>query len=258
MKNMNTMQKELKIRGYSKATAKSYEFHNKAFLKLLNKSPRQVTKNDIKYYIESLIDSGYERATINLAISALKFYYGEILNRKFNIKRLRTQRKLHDTLSQNELNKMFENITNEKHKFLLMTLYYTGIRVSEIVNLKVKDIDFERKQVHVRCGKGRKDRFVTIRNELGVLKEYISKRNSEDYLFCGRKGKYSVRSVQKICKEYSKFSGVIKNVTPHTFRRTYATHHIENNIDIGIIQHQMGHKDRRTTSNYVNYAAIEF
>jgi integrase/recombinase XerD len=257
METMNTMQKELIVRGYSKQTIKSYQFHNNAFLKIIKKSPRQVTRKDIKYYIQCLIENGYERATINLVINALKFYYSEILNRKFEIKRLRTQKKLLPALSKNEVQRMFDSATNIKHKMLLKVLYYTGIRLSEARNLKIRDIDFERMQIHIRCGKGNKDRFVTLNERLKIeLINYLKNISENQYLFETSHGKYSMRSIQKICQTYSKKVGISKKVTPHTFRRTFATHLIENKNYIGKVSRLMGHKNVNTTMGYIDYARI--
>lgn len=253
---MNIMQQELKIRGYSPKTINSYEFHNNAFLKLINKSPRDVTTNDIKDYIRHLMNLNYERATINLSISALRFYYSEILKRKFIVKRLKSQKKLFDVLSKQEIIKLFDSAKNLKHKLMLKILYYTGVRVSELVNIKTKDIDLDRNLIHIRNGKGRKDRFISLQeNLISDLKIYI-KLESNEYLFYTKKGKYSIRTIQKICKIYTKKANILKNVTPHTLRRTFATHLIENKNDIYKVSKLMGHSNTSTTEGYISYAKI--
>ena len=254
---MNTMHKELKVRGYSDQTIKAYEFHNIAFLKVLGKSRRLVTKNDIKDYVSHMVDKGYERSTINLAINSLKFYFKEVLNRTFKIKRLRSQKKLLPALSKNEIKRIFDSAKNPKHKMILKLLYFTGVRLSEARNIKVGDIDFERNQIHIRCGKGRKDRFVTLNNKLAIhLFNYVKKRKHYEYLFSTKNGKYSMRSIQKICKRYANLAGIKKTVTPHTFRRTFATHLIENKNNIGKVQKLMGHRSVNTTMNYVDYTRV--
>jgi len=254
---MNTMQQELEIRGYSKETMKSYEFHNRAFLKLIKKSPRDVTRNDIKDYIRMLLKKGYERATINLVISSLRFYYRKILCRNFQIERLRSEKKLYPVLSLNEVERLFGSAKNHKHKMILKFLYYSGVRLSELINIKAGDVDFERSQIHIRSGKGRKDRLITINPGFeDELKNYVSKIRNEDYIFSTTNGKYSKRSIQKICKTYAIKAGIAKNMTPHTLRRTFATHLIENNIHIYQVTKLMGHANVNTTERYISYAKI--
>jgi len=254
---MKTMMQELEVRGYSKETMKAYEFHNRSFLKLIHKSPREVTKNDIKDYVRMLIRKGYERATINLTISALKFYYKQVLSRTFQVERLRTQKKLFSVLSIGEVERLFASAKNEKHMILLKFLYYTYARLSEVINLKCSDIDFERSQIHIKSGKGRKDRLITISPEYHLeLKEYVSTSEPESYVFSTMNGKYSKRSIQKICSTYAKKADISKNITPHTLRRTFATHLIEKNIHIYKLSKLMGHSSTNTTEGYLSYAKI--
>ncbi|MFH2020342.1 MAG: tyrosine-type recombinase/integrase, partial [archaeon] len=191
------------------------------------------------------------------AIAALKFYYKKVLNRTFQVERLRTQKKLFPVLSIGEVERLFDSAKNEKHMMLLKFLYYTGARLSEVINLKCSDIDFERNQIHIKSGKGRKDRFITINPEYEAeLKKYVSTYEQESYVFSTLKGKYSKRSVQKICSTYAKKAEISKNITPHTLRRTFATHLIEKNIHIYKISKLMGHASTNTTEGYISYAKI--
>lgn len=255
---MEILKQELTIRGYSKETIKAYEFHNNAFLKLLGKSSRKVTRQDLKEYIFYLIEKGYERSTINLVIASLNFYYNKILSRTFVVKRLRSQKKLFPVLSIGEIKRLFSSVKNEKHLMVLKFFYFSGVRLSELINLKVKDIDFEREQIHIISGKGRKDRFINLRKIFeSELKEYLKNKDLNEYLFLGKNGKYSKRTIQKICSVYTKKAGIIKNVTPHTLRRTFATHLIENKNDIYKVSKLMGHANTSTTEGYISYAKID-
>ena len=205
---LQVLHDEMYLQGYSKPTIKAYMYNNQRFLNFINKSPRDITTNDIKSYIKYLTDKKYERSSINLIISSLIFYYKTILHRNFKIKRQRAKKKLFDVLSRNEIDKLFYHVNNAKHRLVLNILYYTGVRVSELINIKLNDIDIERNMLHVRNGKGSKDRFIFINEKLKAeLVKYISSLenlfNENLYLFHTRhKTKYSVRSIQIICKIY--------------------------------------------------------
>ena len=255
---MEKLEMELQLRGYSRQTAKAYVHHNQKFLFFIKKSPKNVLKSDIESYILSLLEKNKDKATINLAVSSLLFYYKNILKRNFHVKRLKQENKMHSVLSADETRQLIKAAKNIKHRLLLKLMYSTGLRVSEAVSLKKRDIDYERKIGYIRCGKGGKDRMFPLSNNLlKDLNEHLNNHTSE-YLFDTKEGCYTIRTAQQICKLYSKKAGIRKNVTPHTLRRTFATHMIENNVDIYKVQKLLGHSNTSTTEGYIKYAKTNF
>lgn len=254
---LTTLKTELRLRGYSKKTIDSYVYHNEKFQDFVNKSVLKVTTKDIKRYIKYLIEAGYNKNSINLAISALMFYFKKILRRRFHVPRLKKDSRLYLVLSKDEVKRIINSITNIKHKLLIEILYSTGLRVSECVNLKVLDFDFSRNIGYVRYGKGKKDRIFCIASKLkNSLTEYLKDRKS-GYLFKTSSGHYSIRTAQLICKKYARLADVHKNVTPHTFRRSFATHLIEQGTSIFKVQKLLGHSYVSTTQRYISGAKTD-
>ncbi len=242
---------ELKLRGFSKATIKNYLYFNKKFLEFTDKNPLDVEGKDIKFYLASMLDNKSPR-TISLAKSALKFYYVEVLKKEMDeIKTPKQKKSLPVVLTKAEIRKMISSTKNKKSRLLLMMLYSTGMRVSECVNLKIKDIELEDNIGWVREGKGGKDRFFVIpKNIKPFLKNFISLRDKNDYLFDGKNGKMTTRNVQKIISHIAKKCDINKKITPHKLRHSFATHLLENGTDIRYIQELLGHSKLSTTQIY--------
>ncbi|MBU4360830.1 site-specific integrase [Patescibacteria group bacterium] len=158
------LKQEMKLRNFSPQTIKSYIYYITDILKNANKNPLQINNIDIKRYLDYLNNKGFPSSSLNIVINALKFYYTQILKRKlfFDIKRTKKSKYLPVVLSKQEIQKMIEAIDNPKHKFVIQLLYSTGLRVSEVVKIKMSDIDLDRKLILVKAGKGNKDRY-TIR-----------------------------------------------------------------------------------------------
>ena len=252
------MQREMLRRCYSPRTITTYVFCIQSFMKFCKKDLKQVTKNDIKRFIDHYIDNARAGNTINVNLNALKFLFEEILNKKLTlkIKYSKVPKTMPIFLTKDEVKRLFEATKNEKHRLILELLYSAGLRVSEIVNLKVEDFEFERSVGWVRNGKGNKDRPFIIAQLLDPkLKAYIKLNNLSynSYLFMGNNGnKYGVRSIQEIIKKSAKLAGIIKNIHPHSLRHSYATHLIENGYDVNSIQSLLGHNSVETTMMYVH------
>jgi len=155
------LRKELAVRRYSAKTIKSYIHYNKQFLDFAKKSPKEVTNEDVRNFLAHLsVRKGVSTSSLNIAINALKFYYGEVLRQNFvyEIKRPTKDKKLPVVLSGEEISRLLSSVNNIKHKAILMLTYSAGLRVGEVVRLKVEDIDAQRKLIHIRGAKGRKDR----------------------------------------------------------------------------------------------------
>ena len=258
--NFNNFTRILRLKGYSRRTIEAYLHYNRNFLKLTNKSPREICQKDIADYLDYLVlNINAAAATLNLAYSALKNYYGAVYKRKFfvDLPRAKKEKKLPVVLSQKEAKGLINAIGNPKHKCMLSLLYGCGLRVSELLNLKMKDIDIMRRMIHVRAGKGKKDRYVNLPQALlAVLTRQSKVKYLEDYLFTSRdhKSKITTMSVQQIVKKAVENSGIAKRISPHSLRHSFATHLLEDGTDIRYIQALLGHSRLETTQIYTKVA----
>ena len=196
------------------------------------------------------------RSAIRSVYFALKFFYEHILNQKFDekIPLAKNDGKLPIILSKEEINSMFETTLNIRHRLILMFLYYTGIRLDEIVNLKWEDIDFDRDTIHLKITKGSKDRILFLHQN---LKQFIMMFNlrKDGLIFLSNFGKkYNKRTIQVIVKSAAMKAGIKKRVTPHTLRHSFATHLLEAGADIRHIQKLLGHSNLQTTQIYTHVA----
>lgn len=254
------LERELKIRGFSQQTIKSYLHYNKDLLKHNGKSPKNINIDDIKEYLLYLKNKNSANATMNVAINAFKFYYTQILRRKFfvNKKLFRTKKaqKLPTVLTKSEVKKILAQIQNVKYKLMLDLMYSSGLRISELVNVKVEDFDFANKLLRVQQGKGRKDRNTILSEKIvDILQKYTKNKNVGEYVFeSQRGGKLSKRSIQKIFSESLKKSEVKKLASCHSLRHSFATHLLEEGTNIRYIQELLGHKNLETTQIYTKVA----
>ena len=254
------MQREMLRRGYSPRTISTYVQCIKGFMKFCKKELRSVTKVDIKMYLDKYVDMQCAGNTINVNLNALKFLMGEILGKRvmLKIRYSKVPKTAPVFLTRNEVKDLFEATKNEKHRLILELLYSTGLRVSEVVNLKKCNFEFERMIGWVRKGKCMKDRpFIIARVLEHKINKYIEKNCPfpNSYLFIGYKGrKLNVRSVQEIVKNSAKKAKISKNIHPHSLRHSYATHLIEDGYDVATVQPLLGHNSAETTLRYVHMA----
>ena len=157
---MHNLEQELRIRGFSPRTIESYLLYNRLFLQFSGKSPKAIINDDIRQYLISLKDKDCANSTLNVALNALKFYYREVLKRKFffDIKGAKKTNYLPTVLSKEEIDRMLKKTINPKHNFLISLMYSAGLRVSEAIKIRMRDFDLDRKMILVRQGKGQKDR----------------------------------------------------------------------------------------------------
>jgi len=256
------LEQEMRIRNFSHKTIKAYLYYNKETLRFANKSAREINKQDVRDYIDCLFNLGKSSATVNLAINALKFYYEGILKRKFfvpktGIRRPKSEKKLPVVLSKDEVIMMINSLSNIKHKLMIQILFGSGLRVSELVDLKINDIDFFRKIIIIRQGKGAKDRITIVSNQtLYNIERYLSEYQPLVYLFESYEpgNKLNVRSAQKVVEEAAKLAGVNSLVSAHSLRHSFATHLLESGTDIRYIQELLGHARLETTQIYTKVA----
>ncbi len=253
------LERELNIRKFSPKTVKAYLYYNKKFIDYANKKFLDVKNDDIKKFLEYMVNKGVAASTLNLIINALKFYYTQILKRKFfyDIKHVKKDKKLPVVLSKKEIQRMVDVMHNPKHKFLIQFLYATGLRISEVIKVRMSEIDLDRKLVLVNQGKGKKDRYTLLPNSLiDIIKKQKKIKDKDDYLFTGRGGQnhWNIMSVHKIIKIAANKAGIDKNVTAHSLRHSFAIHLLEQGTDIRYIQELLGHSRVETTQIYTKVA----
>ena len=252
---------ELKISKNSDYTIRNYLRANQGFLDFFNKNPEEVNIDDVKAFMaEKLTDKA--SSSIIVFLSALRFAFSSILGKDITagIKRPKREKRIPAVLTKDELKKLLNAIPTRKSKLMISLTYACGFRVSELINLKIKDLNFEEMIGHVRQAKGKKDRVFNIpKFLLKNLKKQAKKQQEleEEYLFTGPKGKLTDRNIQKIVRKTAKKAGINKEVHPHTLRHSFASHLLENGTDIRMIQELLGHADLSTTQIYTHISTEE-
>jgi integrase/recombinase XerD len=254
MESLEKLKNELKIRGMSPLTVKNYCFFVEKFLQHAGKPEVELDEDDAKAYLSHLFDSK-SKNTIMLAAASIKFLYTEILKKDFSgIKMPKKDKKLPEVLSRDEVARLIASCNGVKSKLMISLLYSSGLRVSELVNLKVNDISGDENTGWVRHGKGNKDRLFSISPGLkNDLKEYLEGKEHE-YVFSKEKP-LSTRNVQKVIANLRGKAEISKKVTPHTLRHSFATHLLDQGTDIRLIQTMLGHASLNTTQVYTHISS---
>jgi integrase/recombinase XerD len=254
----------LQQKRYSKSTIKIYSSYFSQYQEYFaNDDLKQISTDQINAYIVELINNlGISSSQQNQRINAIKFYYEKVLGRTkayYKVERPKKARKLPTVLSKNEVNLLLNITGNLKHKCILTTIYSSGLRRSELINLKVEDIDSQRSLIRIQAAKGKKDRYTLLSEKLILLlREYYKAYRPKVWLFEGQNGgKYSTTSVAKIVKSAVKKAGIQKHVTPHCLRHSFATHLLEQGTNLRYIQEILGHEDPKTTQIYTRVATNE-
>ncbi len=252
MEELQKLQTELKLRGFSPLTLRNYSFFVDKFLKKTNKPVNDLSQEDIRSYLAEMFNKK-SKNTIMLAAAALKFFYQEILKKEVGqIKIPKKDKALPHVLTKEEVSRILEAAETKKSKLILSLLYSSGLRVSELVNLRPSDINFDDKMGWVRKGKGSKDRAFILSQELSnELRGYLGKRKESQFVFSKDKP-LTTRNIQKIVKHVRIKAQIQKKVTPHTLRHSFATHLLEAGTDIRIIQSLLGHSSLSTTQIYTH------
>ncbi len=244
---------------YSPNTKRAYISAFKNFVRYYKgRDIASLSSEDINNYFTHIVSvEKVSPAVQKQAINAVKFYYEKVLGKPaetYLYKRPRREKKLPVILSEGEVTKILCALTNIKHRTILTVTYSAGLRLSEVINLQVKDIDSERMLIRVRGGKGKKDRYTLLSPKLlTLLKRYWHLYQPVYYLFEGpRGGKYSAKSVQNILKHAVLRAGITKHATVHTLRHSFATHLLENGTDLRYIQELLGHSSSKTTEIYTH------
>ena len=249
----------LERKRYSPSTIKTYSSYFRQFLiHFIERDPAHVTRDEINKHIHDLIKTrSISNSQQNQRINAIKFYYEKVLGRKkeyYQITRPAKEKKLPQVLTKDELRQIFGECKNLKHKCILMTLYSGGLRRSELINLKIDDIDSSRMLIRIKNSKGNKDRYTLLsRVLLKLLRIYYQAYRPECWLFEGPMNtQYSATSIAKVFHKALKNTNIGKHATPHTLRHSFATHLLDSGADLRAIQELLGHASLSTTQVYTH------
>jgi site-specific recombinase XerD len=256
---LRLMQQKLKLRAYSENTIRTYLQSFKEFLQFYNDTEvTELSEPEIRNYLLYLVEQKkLSRSSQNQAINAIKFFYEKILGEErkvYHLERPMRERKLPEVLSQLEVMQIFEAVNNLKHRVMLMLIYAAGLRRSELLNLRIGDVDLNRNMVFIRGGKGSRDRQSIMAESLGpLLRQYLIEFNPGFWLFEGVRGeRYSATSLQMVLKTAVRNAGIKKKVRLHMLRHSFATHLLEAGTSTRYIQVLLGHQSAKTTEIYAH------
>ena len=262
---LKILQNRLKLQRYANNTIKSCCSYTQVFLEQMEKYNRldEIPISEIELFInrkviQENISASYQRSLVG----AIKKVFELVENQKIELNYLYPKRKVNKLptfFSQEEVRNLLNATENLKHKAILTIIYSCGLRLSELINLKIADIKSESNLLLIRQSKGNKDRIVALPDKLLLLlREYYKVYQPKDFLFEGAKGdQYSERSVQLILKNAMSKAGVLSKGSVHTLRHSYATHLIKSGIDVRVVQELLGHNDIRTTMIYTHITDID-
>ncbi|MFH1145702.1 MAG: tyrosine-type recombinase/integrase [bacterium] len=245
-------ERELRIRNYSAKTIKSYLYGLKEYFVFKKDGLEVLDEENIKNFL--LAKNRLSAESKNLLLNAVKFYYREVVKtqERIRIRSAKKNKNLPVVLSRNEIEKILIATKNNKHRLLLALAYGAGLRVSEVVNLKTRDIDLRELTVHLKRAKGNRDRISVFPEKLVAdIQNIIAGKDKNDFVFSSERGeKLTTRTAQKVFENSLKRSGVVKETSFHSLRHSFATHLLENGVDTRYVQELLGHQNIRTTQTY--------
>jgi integrase/recombinase XerD len=251
---------DMTARRYKEATQRDYVRHVRSFAAFLRRSPDTATSEDVRLFQVHLSQQKIGAATVNSAIAALRFFFNVTIERPDLVRHLKTvhePRKAPVVLSQEEMARLLEAAPGLKYRAAFSVAYGAGLRVSEVVALKVSDIDSERMTLRVEQGKGQRDRYVMLSPQLlSVLREWREAAKPWAWLFPGQNpvDPMTSRQLGRAVRAAARDAGLAKRVSPHTLRHSFATHLLEQGVDIRVIQVLLGHAKLETTALYTRVA----
>jgi len=244
----------LKLRNYSPRTRKAYMLYIKEYISFSKEKGIKDKQKAIEDYLLDKYQRKQSPQTINLALSAVKFLYSEVLKnpQKINLKFAKRSKRLPIVLSRAEIQKIIEATDNAKYRIIISLGYACGLRVSEVIHLKVADLDIDELVVHIKGAKGKKDRMSVLPEKLqNDLRNIIAGKKPGDYVFASnRGGALTTTSLQKMFRKSLAKTQVQKPATFHSLRHSFATHLLENGVDVRYVQELLGHSNIRTTQIY--------
>lgn len=261
--DLSRLERELAIRKYSRKTSKSYLIYNRTLLFYTWKSADDINNEDIRDFLHHLASERKAAgATLNVATNAFRFFFGKVLGKDhvFGIPRAHRARRLPNVLSRAEVKRILESPRNLKHRAILTLLYSAGLRLGEVVRLRLENLHFDRGLIYIRDAKGSKDRYSLFGQAAQrLMRTYLDVSRPDGFLFGGqRPGSHlSERSVQHIFERAARQAGVKKGASVHSLRHSFATHLHESGVDIRYIQKLLGHASSRTTEIYTHVSQRE-
>jgi integrase/recombinase XerD len=247
-------EQELRLRNYSPKTITAYLGCLTGYLNFKKTDFEKIDDENIKQFLLNKQSKNYSPQTINLSLNAIKFFYREVIknSQKINLKFAKRNKTLPIVLSRVEIKTLIEAIQNPKHKLIISLAYGAGLRLSEVVKLKVQDVNWEELTIHLKNAKGKKDRITIFPEKIkDELRNLIASRNPDRYLFeSERGGRLTERTAQKIFERALREVGIKKPATFHSLRHSFATHLLETGTDVRYVQELLGHANIRTTQIY--------
>ena len=251
---LSEVRDELRVRNYSPKTIKNYLSCLNEYFGLKHDDFCDPDREHIKRYLLDKQEKGYSSQTINLHLNAIKFYYYKVAKsyKKIGLQFAKRSKKLPVVLSREEIARIIKAIKNRKHRLLISLAYGAGLRVSEAVSLKIRDVNLDELTLHIKEAKGKKDRITLISEKLcSELSWQMDDKQAGDYVFDSQRGgKLATRTAAKIFDAAMAKAGVIKPATFHSLRHSFATHLLENGTDIRYVQSLLGHSSITTTQIY--------
>ena len=251
---------ELRLRKYSPSTIRNYLACLNEYFSLLHYDHKVPDVEHIRRFLLDKEEKGYASQTINLYLNAIKFYFYQVTGYrgKIDIRFAKKSKRLPVILSREEIRQIIDGIINRKHKLLISLAYSAGLRVSEAVSLKVKDVNLAELTLHIKEAKGKKDRITLISEKLcNDLRMQMAGKGINDYVFGSeRGGKLTARTASKIFRDALNRAGIQKDATFHSLRHSFATHLLENGTDVRYVQALLGHENIRTTQLYTQVTSL--
>ncbi len=254
---------DLRLKNFSPGTIKVYVHAVAKFARHFGQSPDTLSGEDVRAYFVHLLDRGIARSSCVVVRSALRHLYANTLGRPDCLEavpRPKRERRLPVVLSREEVRRLFAKVTNLKQRALFMVAYDAGLRLSELRNLRVNDIDSQRMVIRVRQGKGKKDRYARLTpGLLKLLRQYWREYQPQSWLFPGASmdKRYDMATPGQLLKKVCRKAGITKRVSMHTLRHSFATHLLEAGANLRIIQQMLGHEKIQTTSLYTHISLEE-
>jgi len=251
---LDKTERVLRLRNYSPKTRKAYMLYIKEYIIFSKEKEVQDKQKAIEDYLLEKNNKKQSPQTINLALNAIKFLYTEVLKdpQKVGLKFAKRSKKLPVVLSRNEIAQVIETTNNPKYRLMVSLGYGCGLRVSEVIGLRVADMDIDELTVHIKSAKGKKDRISVLPEKMqNDLRNQMAGKKPNDFIFSSnRGGKLTTTSLQKMFRKSLAKTKIKKPATFHSLRHSFATHLLENGVDVRYVQELLGHQNIRTTQIY--------